>query len=395
MSTLEQEEYKKVEHKLKEFDTHEFVGTGAWKVTKGGNTLKLRFLEKVDGATELHKVLLKDRVIVPEILKIDTDDKGSYKITEWWPGVTFRELIDKNKIEPYHYGELGFFAAIVGSIEGGMKTLGFENYLPKNLLHCEAGEVKNEKRTVSIVCDLNKLMASFFPENTIIRYILTEDLVDSPTKTFTLRNEFLEGYRIVKQFDLRNVLRKQVGYCTDKNRDIYVIPELMSELPEHGKPGKTGYSITDVTRRELIHVGKDDVVGKITNLEEQGLPKDLTGKEVLELNFNAGMISFECMLRGASYVYGCDVYHQQEEGSREIFKASDIGKFIAYLHGFDGRDLHYKYINTDSLHFVDHLKNMNRTFDYIILNDVRESMSPEVLKAFDEYLTTTKAKVLK
>lgn len=38
-----------------------------------------------------------------------------------------------------------------------------------------------------------------------------------------------------------------------------------------------------------------------------GLPKDLTGKRVLEIGTSEGAIAFECERRGASEVLGCDV----------------------------------------------------------------------------------------
>jgi len=320
---------RKIAHRLKDTDKYEFVGTEAFKIIRDDEVFKLRRHESYDESIELHHILLENGLRIQKIYSVENDEKGHYKKVEWLEGKTFRELITEKKILPEHYEKLGRFVAQVNNIAKDGKNAGYINYLPKNLFLKDNGEV--------IVIDQGKLTWSVFPENAIIRYILTEDLVDNKAYTFELRAAFLKGYRALREFDFIKVLHQQYAFCTDGTGERY-------------------YKINCIKEAPIYHPVQK-------------------GRQVLEIITGTGARALQEMLAGAEYVYSCDIYHQRH--GKEIFKASDLGKFLAYIHGFDGRDLHYKWIELNSDHFLEHLKNTTRKFDLAIVHFGLLKITPE------------------
>jgi len=315
---------KRIKAALKPGDETRLLGTEAWMIKRGIDIFKLRPCKGDEPSLDIHAELLKEGFDIPKILAVYKIGKETYKEIEWWEGLTFRELINTKQIHPKHYEMLGEFVAKVNNA-----GFGFINYLPKNLFLSVDGNAIN--------IDLHKLTKSVFPENAIIRYILTEDLVGDKELTFALRAGFLKGYRRYREFDMIKVLKKQFTYCYEGKEVLYADLDVVEEIPRY-------------------HIAPP-------------------GKQVLEMVTGTGARALKAMLAGAGYVYSCDIYHQRH--GEEIFKASDLGKFLAYIHGFDGRDLHYKWITLDSDRFMDHLANTGRKWDTIYLNDVLDKISTE------------------
>jgi len=344
---LKDSQTAKIRHKLRFDDKFEFVGTQAFKVTRAGYTFKLFHEPFENGSSEVLEAVIAKGVPMPILRKVEKDCQGIYKYYDYWAGQTFRELITAREIKPEHYEKLGEFVAKVNSVyNSDTKTYAsFINYLPKNIVLGKDGEV--------FVCDHNKLVWSDFPENSIVRYVLTEDLVDSKALTFELRTAFLKGYRRIRSLSLMDVLAKQ---------------------------SKKIYGDTDVYTR-------DDFSEDPTYIPVKA------GLNVLSLSYGKGETAFSEMYHGAQYSYACDIRHVKTD--KELFKSSDYGKLIAYAHGFDGRDLHYKWIELNSNHFIEHLKGSCRQWDTIYLNDIFDVIAPEHAENLTAYLKTqTQAEII-
>lgn len=347
MTELEENQTNKIKHKLELCDQYEFVGTQAFKVTRENQVFKLFHEPHENGSTGVLSRLIQSGIEIPKLWKCDRDEQGIYKYYEWWDGRTFEDLIRSKEIKPEHYEKLGVFLARVNSIENEEMFChaGFINYLPKNIVLRNDGHV--------FVCDHNKLVWSPFPENAIVRYILTEDLTDSKEFTFELRAAFLKGYRSVKNLSLYSVLVKQ-SQMIYGDTNVYIRPHSFKENPKYKAVKK--------------------------------------GKQVLSLKFHKGQRSFEAMYQGAEYSYACDILHSR--WGNELFKSSDYGKLIAYTHEFDGRDLHYKWIELNSPHFIQHLESSYRKWDLIYLDNIFDILSIENKQKLEEYLNKCKAEIM-
>lgn len=348
------------------------MGTSAFHVKRDGHKeFKVQAYAPDYGATEAHEMLHRDGLPVPKVLldTWDEDVQRRIKMTEWVPGITFRELININEIRPSDYESLGEFVAKVNCYEKDGKHLCFENLDPKNLMRLADGPC--------IMIDLHKLIWSPFPENIIVRHVLTEDLTGSKEQTFELRRAFLRGYRKVRPLSLVSILLKQSTMNVPPGQEIFYHPDIASEEPQLRAPGK----VKNRGLPHFFHARQEE--GTIERYEKIGLTRDMTGQRLIDLGCGAGMYGFLAMLDGCSYVYGCDVFALRLE--RELFKASDFGKLLAYMHGYDGRDLHYKYININSQHFVKHLRD-TRQWDVALCFGLVNELAPEHRESLLEYL---------
>lgn len=330
---LQETQTKKIQHKIIPGDEFKFVGTQAFFLNRKGERMKLFHEPHENGSTAILKRLIEAGINIPDLKRIDRDEKGIYKFYEWWDGRNFEDLIRAHEITTEDYEKLGVFIAKVNTIDNA----GFINYLPKNIVRRDDGSV--------FVCDHNKLIYSKLPENAIVRYVLTEDLTGDKQETFDLRTAFLKGYRSIRPLSLELTLRKQCKFIYGDEM-VHLNPELFSEDPKYRAVKK--------------------------------------GKQTLTLRFGKGVQAFMAMLEGAQYSYACDIHHVRS--GPEIYKSSDYGKMIAYAHGFDGRDLHYKWVEVNSAHFIDHLNATFRKWDEIYLNDILEVIAPEHGERLNAYL---------
>lgn len=326
--SLYESQLKKSGKMLEYFEEFELVGTEAWKARKGKKIVKVQPISTMD-VVDRHEMLAYAGIPVPKVDGVTTVDGQMFKVTEWAKGKTFRELITEKTIRPEHYERLGWFLAKTNSLEVGDHKIGFVNYLPKNLFLYENGEVG--------VIDLCKLITTPFPENAIVRYILTEDLVDDKGFTFELRSAFLDGYRKFRELGLAATNRRQAGLLW----------------------GKEGV---------LLDVGRYN--------ERPGYVKTKAGPVVLDLKSGDCRVAFMEAMAGANYVYSTDIHHVKL-GPQEILKTSDFGKLLAYMHGFDGRDLHYKYCELNSDWFIQHLRDTPRKWTKVIWGDIEKAITPE------------------
>lgn len=75
---------------------------------------------------------------------------------------------------------------------------------------------------------------------------------------------------------------------------------------------------------------KDGIVtpGTVNSLERLrliALPDDLSGKSVLDLGCNSGMLCFECKRRNAARVVGIDLQHNRLEQARTLAEIMELG----------------------------------------------------------------------
>ena len=294
------------------------IGTGAFTLVRENVKSKLRFIRNdyEQDALSIHQELLKRGWNLPKILEIEEIDGKRFTYVEWVEGKTFWELYHENALTDEDFYKLGEWAGKLNNEVINDKNVSVLNYFHKNCF-------KDKNGNVSVI-DLNKLYYTDFPEAFIEKYVITEDIV-----TFPQREAFLRGYRNHREYSMQNVIKWHFENVCDKEQDILLDGKVFIQ-------------------------GKRNTLKRI---EFMDLPKDMTGFNVLDIGYSGGMFALECAKRGAKYVYAVDSVHTNI-GTRH-HRLSDMGKLIAYYHGFDGRDLHFKHVDIDSNWFInEHIPRM-------------------------------------
>lgn len=306
------------------------IATEAFKLTRGGIPYKVRLLnnEHKLQAYSIHEFLYNQGwTDLPKPCGIEEVNGKKFSFVEWLEGKTFWELFYEKALTTDDFYEFGLWLGRLNQVKYEGMNISFLNYFHKNIFKKANGDIQ--------YLDLNKAYLTDSPFNFIDKYIITEDIV-----TFPQRDAFLAGYRANSPYDIEKVIAWHYQKVYTKYHDIYL----------HG---------------ELFFKGSRGVQDR---LKLMALPKNLKGKRVLDLGCSGGSFSLECALRGAEYVYGVDTEHKNiKRGPTECHhRLSDMTKLIAYFHGFDGRDLHFKHIEIDSDWFIDtHIGDSGKKWDII------------------------------
>ena len=89
---------------------------------------------------------------------------------------------------------------------------------------------------------------------------------------------------------------------------------------------------------------RDDIVTPGTvdsriRLQHLGLPDDLSGKSVLDIGCNSGMIALECKKRGATRVVGIDLQRNRLEQAHTLAEIMDLDIELREMSLFDAAEL--------------------------------------------------------
>jgi len=310
----ESNEHIKVKPVLKKGDILDMpeMSTQAFTIIRDDKKYKVRLIQDhyAQVALRIHKELLSRGWDLPKVYVelVATDNLNEvleYSFTEWVEGKTFWELYHEKNLGEEDFYKLGQWAGRLNAEQIDGKYVSVLNYFHKNNFKRDNGVVES--------CDLNKLYLTDFPQAFIEKYVTTEDIV-----TFPEREAFLKGYREFKEYDNEKVLKWHIDNVYSGYHDIYF----------HDK---------------LVFKGFKDFKGRMKLIDA---PKDMTGMRVVDFGCSGGMFCLECAQRGASYIYGTDVEHYNVENRHH--RLSDMTKHIAYCHGFDGRDLHFKHIELNA-----------------------------------------------
>jgi len=348
-------QYKRILPHLRAKDTLTMpeIATGAFRLQRGGETYKIRYLENKGDweSMECAHGLLARGFKIPKICDIQKlDNNNGIAFIEWIEGETALEYRNRtNKLPEEFYHKLGRYIAKMHCEMTDGTYISSLAWWPRNMIITDNLE--------PIFIDLNKLYYTDFPECFTIKAIVAE----TPTVSKEQVDAFLAGYREIRKYDLEKIFAKY--YSLFKiDYDVYLY-------------------------RKLFLTGEKRFWEEWNKMN---LPQVMDGTYVLDIDYGSGMFSLECALRGAKRVFAYSA--QYVNIGRAHHRMSDIGKLLSVYHGFTENNLLYKHTDTDTewfkkAHIQDTLRYiLNKKYDLAFaplsrkeeLNSILTSISGEV-----------------
>ena len=273
------------------------------------NGLKYKIVSYLAESFKLRELLIEKGIHIPKILKLEVKNSEQALATiEWFEGTDFHKLLNNGKLTDIDFFNLGKFLASLNNLDICARDLILDNFL-------------RISETEALLCDFKSLYYSDFPEEYIIRYILNNNHYDMKTRLV-----FLEGYKIIREFDFDKILKKEAAINFDGYQDLYCNGTLV-------------------------------IQGKRSNKRLSMLKDDFKNKNVLDLGCSMGMFAQYAKKNGAEKVIAFD-----RGVEKTIHQSIDLPAYISFL---EDLDTSFIYGDIESQDFRNSLNKINFNIDII------------------------------
>jgi len=252
---------------------------------KEGNK-KYKTLLSNNTTIPIRKFLQSQGFEMPQILAFVVKEKTITIESEWINGRDFFDLQKEKELTSEDFHKWGIFMAKMHDIKNDKGlSVASRDLQFGNVIRCDDGRV--------MLCDYAKLYYTDFPEEEIIRHILSTYVSKKGYK-----DSFMKGYLTQRGITLDKIIQKALHVNWDNYHDLYCNGVLLRKGPR-------------------------------SNKRLNFLPKDMEGLRVADLGCSCGMLARESKRRGAKYVLAIDKQHHSTH------RLIDLVSLVAYAENLE------------------------------------------------------------